>query len=88
MIGRSRPFRFLIGAAFALACLSAAAGEEDDFLAAREAFRMGDAAKLERHAERLRGYVLEPYVTYWRLRMRLEQADPGELRMFIERYAD
>jgi soluble lytic murein transglycosylase len=68
--------------------LSAAAGEEDDFLAAREAFRMGDAAKLERHAERLTGYILEPYVTYWRLRIRLEQADPGELRTFIERHAD
>jgi len=66
----------------------AAASYEDDFLAAREAFRVGDAARLERHAQRLKGYVLEPYVTYWRLRMRLDQADPAELRAFISAHAD
>ncbi|MGQ0751866.1 MAG: transglycosylase SLT domain-containing protein [Betaproteobacteria bacterium] len=70
----------LLGLASAPAC---AAGQDDDFLAAREAFRTGDAARVDRYAQRLKGYILEPYVAYWRLRMRLDSADPSELRSFI-----
>ena len=47
-----------------------AASQDEDFLAAREAFRVGDAAKLERAARSLAGYPLEPYVNYWRFRLR------------------
>jgi hypothetical protein len=38
-----------------------AAGQDDNFLAARDAFRAGDAVKLERYARSMNGYVLEPY---------------------------
>jgi soluble lytic murein transglycosylase len=56
---------------------------DDDFLAAREAFRVGNAARFEKHAARLKGYLLEPYVDYWRLTLRLEQASPEEVRAFL-----
>jgi soluble lytic murein transglycosylase len=75
--------------ALALAVTGAHAGaSEDDFLAARDAFRVGDARKLDLYAKRLRGHVLEPYVAYWQLRMRLEDATPGEVRTFLANNAD
>jgi soluble lytic murein transglycosylase len=63
----------------------ARAAPDDDFLAAREAFRIGDAARLERSAKNLNGYVLEPYVAYWRLRLRLNSAAPDEVRALLKR---
>ncbi len=73
-----------------LACsgTACAATQADDFLAAREAFRAGDVVKLERNAKSLNDYVLEPYVAYWRLRLRLEDAAPGEVRALLERVKD
>ncbi|MEK6594123.1 MAG: transglycosylase SLT domain-containing protein [Pseudomonadota bacterium] len=68
------------------AAISAAAGaasKDDDFLAAREAFRIGDSRKLALYAKRLDGHVLEPYVLYWRLRQRLEEISPEEIRGFL-----
>src|SRR5215469_11731748 len=59
-----------------------------DFVAARDAFRAGDAARLERIAPRLNGYLLEPYVEYWRLKLKLDDADPAAVRAFLERYAN
>lgn len=56
---------------------------DDEFLAAREAFRIGDAVTLEQHAARLKGYLLEQYVAYWQLSMRLEQASAEEARAFL-----
>ena len=68
----------------ALAVAGAHAGsQDDDFLAARDAFRVGDARKLDAYARRLHGYILEPYVAYWQLRLRLEDATPGEVRTFL-----
>ncbi|HEX9180432.1 MAG TPA: lytic transglycosylase domain-containing protein, partial [Burkholderiales bacterium] len=61
---------------------------DEDFLAARDAYRLGNAARLEKLAPRLRGYPLEPYVTYYQLRLRLEDAQPGEIRRFLDRYSD
>src|SRR5689334_17680165 len=59
------------------------AAGDDDFLAAREAFRVGNAAKLEAHAGRLKSHLLEPYVAYWRLSLKLEQASAEEIRAFL-----
>ena len=78
-------------AACAAACLSVAAWAQPtdaDFAAARDAYRAGDAARLERIAPRLAGYLLEPYVTYWRLRLKLDDADPTAVRAFLDRYPD
>ena len=63
------------------------AAQDKALLAARDAFLAGDRVKLARQAEKVRGHVLEPYVGYWRLRLRLDEADPGELRAFLARNA-
>ena len=79
---------FIACLALALAPGARAASPDDDFLAAREAFRVGDAARFERAAKSLNDYVLEPYVAYWRLRMRIEQAAPEEVQALLERVKD
>ena len=56
-------------------------------LAARDAYFAGDRAKLARHAEKTRGHVLESHVRFWQLRLRLEEAAPGEVREFLDRNA-
>jgi soluble lytic murein transglycosylase len=78
----------LLAVAAALCSSPAVAASDDDFLAAREAFRVGDARKLDMYAKKLHGYVLEPYVAYWQLRMRLEDASPAEIRRFIVTHSD
>ncbi|HET9662872.1 MAG TPA: transglycosylase SLT domain-containing protein, partial [Burkholderiales bacterium] len=81
--------RFVTGALLAGVAVSAsAAGQDEDFLAAREAFRTGDAAVLDRHAQRLKGHILEPYVTYWQLRQRLDRSDPATLQVFLATHQD
>ncbi|HET9700999.1 MAG TPA: transglycosylase SLT domain-containing protein [Burkholderiales bacterium] len=70
----------------AMAAPPVAPSADEDFLAARDAFRLGNAARLEKHAARLKGYPLEPYVTYYRLRLRLEDAEPAEVRRFLDRH--
>jgi soluble lytic murein transglycosylase len=75
-------------AALLLSAAAHAASQDDDFLAAREAFRVGDAVKFERYAKSLGGYVLEPYVDYWRLKLRLENASTDEVRALLGRVKD
>ncbi|MHB9098664.1 MAG: lytic transglycosylase domain-containing protein [Syntrophales bacterium] len=69
--------------------VSEAGGVSGDkaLLAARAAFFAGDRAKLARQAENCRGHALEPYVRFWQLRLRLEEAAPSELREFLDRNA-
>ncbi len=78
--------------AFALAtCIASAARAQPsdiDFIAARDAYRAGDSARLERVAPRLKGHLLEPYVAYWQLKLKLDDADPAAVRSFLDRYAD
>ena len=77
-----------ISAALAFTAIAHAAGQDDDFLAAREAFRVGDAVKLERYAKSLNGYILEPYVAHWWLKLRLADAAPDEVRALLARVSD
>src|SRR5450759_2397406 len=74
--------------ALLLTVVAHAARQDDDFLAAREAFRVGDAVKFERSAKSLGGYVLEPYVDYWRLKLRLENAGADEVQALLARLRD
>jgi soluble lytic murein transglycosylase len=71
------------GLAFAAA---PARSTDDTFLAARDAFTKWQPARLAELAPRLRGHVLEPYVEYWQLLMRLEGAAPGEVSDFLTRH--
>ncbi len=79
MLKRFVPFL----AALLLPAAAQAASQDDDFLAVREAFRVGDAVKFERSAKSLGGYVLEPYVDYWRLKLRLVNAGADEVRALL-----
>ena len=65
-----------------------AAGSDKDFLGAREAFRVGNAARLDAYAKRLHGHLLEPYVHYYQLRLRLDEATPEEVRAFISAHRE
>lgn len=61
------------------------AAPDDDFLAVREAFRVGDPVKFEHHAINLQGYTLSPYVEYWRFRMHLSNATPDQVHALLAR---
>jgi len=63
-----------------------AAAGDDRVLAARDAFRAGDAGRLARHAAAVRGHDLEPYVEYWQLSQRLDAADASLPRDFLSRH--
>lgn len=59
--------------------------QDEIFLDARAAARMGDYDKLARDDAQLQGYLLEPYVESWLLRPRLDDATTEEVRAFLER---
>jgi soluble lytic murein transglycosylase len=60
--------------------------QDDRFLAAREAFRVGQYPKVAEQASYLRGYVLEPYVEYYLLRMKIEEVPPSQVREFLVKH--
>jgi len=73
-------------AVFALACALGAradAREDDAFRDAADAFRRGQAAKLDQAAMRLAGYPLEAYVRYWQMKLKLEDADSAAVREML-----
>ena len=61
---------------------------DDAFLAAKEAARTGDSKKLDQLALRFHGHVLEPYVQYWRLKIRFEARESEEIRRYIHSNRD
>ncbi|KPK18171.1 MAG: hypothetical protein AMJ67_11285 [Betaproteobacteria bacterium SG8_41] len=65
-----------------------AAGTDKDFLAAREAYRIGNEARLNTYAKRLRGHLLEPYVLYYQLKIRLDHASAEDVEAFIASHRD
>jgi len=78
--------------AFALSLIALPAlgadGTDEAVLGAFDAYRAGDPIKLARHAKKLEGHVLAPWVDYWRLSLRLEDAPRAEVREFLSKYAD
>jgi len=58
----------------------------DDVLVAYDAYRAGDAIKFARMAKRLDGHLLEPWIDYWRIAMRLEDTPAAEVRAFFEEH--
>jgi soluble lytic murein transglycosylase len=59
--------------------------QDDQFLAAREAFRNGERARLARGLEALKGSEMQPWVEYWQLRLKLEDNQVGAIPEFLER---
>ena len=75
----------LLQCAFGVTVPALAQPTDADFSVARDAFRAGDAARLERVAPRLKGHLLEQYIAYWQLRLKLDDADPERVRAFLAR---
>jgi soluble lytic murein transglycosylase len=64
------------------------AAQDDDLIAARDAFLAGNAERLDAHARKLQGHLLEPYVAYWQLSLKLDQAAPEAVRAFLAAHRD
>ena len=88
-------FKLFRNLAAALCCIAAqAAGAnsgtrsaaDDSLLGAYDAYRAGEPVKFAKHAARLDGHLLEPWLDYWRLSMRLEDASNREAREFFAKY--
>jgi soluble lytic murein transglycosylase len=73
---------------FLLMAPPALADQTADFLAVHDAFRAGDAVKLERYAQRLKNTPLEVYASYYRLRLNLENAGTSAVKDFLSRPED
>lgn len=83
----SRVVRCLVLVAMgAFAAAADAEPADTDFLAARDAFLANDAAALERIAPRVKGHLLESYVGYWQLRLKLDDAPAERVQTFLDRY--
>ena len=88
-------FRHFLTIALALAMLGSGATAaapkpptpDDALLAAYDAFRAGDAFRLAKQAALIEGHVLEPYLEYWRLKLRLEDAPSREVNAFLTRHS-
>ncbi|MES2831916.1 MAG: transglycosylase SLT domain-containing protein [Pseudomonadota bacterium] len=87
--------RFLIPVLVAAASLGAEAqssrvaifaGQDDTFLALRDAARRDDARFADALADRLPNYTIPSYVDYYRLKPRLREATSMEMREFLGRY--
>ncbi len=93
-LDRKRTIAPMIGALM-LALASAALGvqaapsrpqtQDELFLAARAAVHAGDYAKLANYDAQLQGSILEPYVEFWLLRRRLDEAPAEQVRDFLAR---
>lgn len=89
--------RFPTISALAVAAFTACAGAslaaprmpaaDEALLKAYDAFRAGDALRFSKSAASLGGHVLAPYLGYWRLKLRLEDAADAEVRAFLQHEA-
>ena len=78
-------FRHLSAAA-ALLFAQGAAGNDAAFIAAYDAYNAGDPIKFAKVARLLEGHLLEPWIEYWRLSMRLEDAPVADVREYLAKY--
>jgi soluble lytic murein transglycosylase len=65
-----------------------AAGADDNVLGAFDAYRAGDPMKLSKHAKKAEHHVLWPWVDYWRLSLRLDDAPNSEVRAFFNAHGN
>src|SRR5919108_3986503 len=85
----SRELRNLATALLLALPLAGRAGPGDEaVLGAYDAYRAGDAIKLERFAKKLEGHALDPWIDYWSLAMRLEDAPAAEVQAFLAAHAN
>src|SRR5437773_8550437 len=73
----------------ALLCLvtgPASAQSDADFLAAKDAFERGDRAKLDMLATGLKSHLLATYVTYWQIKLGIDDVEYDTVRGFLMQY--
>ena len=84
-----KQFRALSVAVLAvLAGPALAKGADDNVMGAFDAYRAGDPMKLSKHAKKAEGHVLYPWVDYWRLSLRLDDAQTSDVRSFFSHYGN
>lgn len=64
------------------------ASQDNDFLAARDAYHNGDKKRLVTYAKRLQTHVLAPFVNYYQLRHQLKNSDTESFSDFISQNND
>ncbi len=69
--------------AAAFAASSGGSAADSAVKEAAEAYRFGEPKRLAAALAQVRGHVLEHYVDYWALRLRIDVADPGEIERFL-----
>jgi soluble lytic murein transglycosylase len=81
---------FLAGAVVTLSVTTPTlAGERADAVAgAYDAWRAGDAMKLARQAKKLEGHALTPWLEYWRVSLRLEDASAADVQEFFSQHGN
>ena len=81
-------FVLVLPRAFAASATPVALSAADQaVLIARDGFRAGDAAKLKRASQAggVATHALEPYVSYWQLRLKLEDRSAEEVQAWLAR---
>jgi soluble lytic murein transglycosylase len=58
---------------------------DDQFLAAREAFRNGERVRLAKSLDAMQDHELRPWVEYWQLRLKLEDNQTDGVAAFLSR---
>lgn len=57
-------------------------------LGAAQAYRAQDAERLAYYASRVEPGILDPYLAYWQLELRINQAEAQEVAAFLDRHSD
>ena len=79
-------FRYL-SAVLAVIAAPVLAGVDDHVLGAFDAYRAGDPMKLAKHAKKVdKDHVLTPWIEYWRISLRLDDAQSKDVREFFAAY--
>jgi len=79
--------RPIAAACVAWLCAGSVSAQSDaEFLKAKDAFDRGDRVKLDALAAGLGGHLLAPYVTYWQVKLKLDDVDYDTIRAFLSQY--
>ncbi len=70
------------------AVTSSFAASDDDFIAARDAYRARDQKQLDKLLPKLSGHVLASYAQYWQIQNRIKDASADEVQKFVTQNAD
>jgi soluble lytic murein transglycosylase len=76
--------KHLLSALLFAPVIASAVSGDDKFLAAREAYRVGEPERVARMAEGLEGHELAPWAEYWQLTLQLAQSSSDDPSQRIE----